>query len=377
MQIRELTCDERRDWLRLSRSENVGPHTFLDILKHFQSAADALDALPALSKRSMPGRKIRICTIRAADSERARTEELGARLIALCEPDYPFRLRHIASPPPLICVKGDITLAEQPSIAVVGARNASAAGIRITREITHEITRAGVTVISGLARGIDTTAHEASLETGTIAAVAGGIDVVYPPENVELQARIGNQGAIVSEMPPGVRPKARHFPRRNRLISGLSNGVIVIEAAERSGSLITARFAGEQGRDVFAVPGSPLDPRSAGSNRLIREGAELVTCAQHILETLAPIMAHPDRLPLVPINGSVAQVEVDTDRAASLDIADKDRNRILSLLGPTPMPLDSIIQESDIEPGIVHLVLLELDLAGRLQRHGMSSVSVL
>ena len=377
MRIRELNRDERHAWLRLSRSENVGPRTFLDILNHFPSAADALNALPELVKRTMPGRKIRICTKHAAGREQDRIEKLGARLIALCEPDYPFRLRHIASPPPLICVKGDITLAEQPTIAFVGARNASAAGIRIARELTHEVARTGVTVVSGLARGIDTAAHDASLECATIAAVAGGIDIVYPPENAALQARIGEQGAVVSEMPPGVRPKARHFPRRNRLISGLSNGVVVIEAAERSGSLITARFAGEQGRDVFAVPGSPLDPRSAGSNRLIREGAELVSCARHILDALAPVMSHPDRMPLVPINGSVAQVDVDTHRTTSLDVDEKDRNCILSLLGPTPMPLDTIIQESDIEPGIVHLVLLELDLAGRLQRHGMSSVSVL
>ncbi len=377
MQIRELDDRERGQWLQLSRCENVGPRTFLDIISHFPSAADALDVLPDLAKRSMPGRKIRLCTKANAAREMDRVEKLGGRLIALCEPAYPFRLRHIASPPPLICVKGDLTIANGASIGIVGARNASAAGVRITREMAIELSRAGMTVISGLARGIDTAAHSASLESGTIAAVAGGIDVVYPPENADLQTKIGEHGAIISEMPPGVRPKARHFPRRNRLISGLSNGVLVIEAAERSGSLITARFAGEQGRDVFAVPGSPLDPRSAGSNRLIREGAELVSCARHILEALAPMIAHPDRLALTPIVGAVAENQPPPEVRMCLDVTENDRNRILALLGPTPMPLDTIIQESDIEPGTIHLVLLELDLAGRLQRHGLSSVSVI
>jgi DNA processing protein len=272
MTPRPLSDDDRLAWLRLARTPGIGPATFAALITRFRTAPAAIDALPDLARRGGLRTAPRLCPSGDAKRERDAVARFGARLIAACEPDYPALLRHIDTAPPVLCVLGEVACLSRPAVGVVGARNASAAGLRIARQISGDLGRAGFIVVSGLARGIDTAAHVAAVDTGTVAAIAGGIDVVYPPENAGLQARIAEVGAVVTEMPPGAQPTAKHFPRRNRIISGLSRGVLVVEAAERSGSLITARLALEQNREVFAVPGSPLDPRSAGTNRLIRNG---------------------------------------------------------------------------------------------------------
>jgi DNA processing protein len=287
-----LSDRQRLNWLRLIRSENVGPATFRALVNQFGGAEAALDALPALSRRG--GRpSIRVFTEAEAEAELEAAGHAGARLVAMGEKGYPPALSHVDAPPPVLYAKGRLELADGPIIAMVGARNGSAVGQKLTRQLATELGLEGFIIASGLARGIDTAAHLAALERGTIAVLAGGIDIVYPPENADLQRAIGKQGLLLSERSPGFAPRGKDFPRRNRLISGISLGVVVVEAAERSGSLITARFAGEQGREVFAVPGSPLDPRSAGTNNLLKQGACLVTGARDIVEALAPILGRP------------------------------------------------------------------------------------
>jgi DNA processing protein len=279
-------------------------------------------------------------------------------------------LRHIDAAPPLLCVKGRTELLAAPGIGIVGARSASAAGRRFARDLAVELASAGLTIISGLARGIDTAAHEASLSRGTVAVLAGGLDVIYPPENANLHESIGNEGVLATEMTPGTIPKAEHFPRRNRIISGMSFGVIVVEAELRSGSLITARLANEQGREVFAVPGSPLDPRSAGPNKLIRDGATLITSAADVLEALGPVLS--GQIPTLPepFMAPISHFEDGEGLAETL------RDRIISLLGPTPIEIDDLIRESGAGAAAVMTVLLELELAGRLSRHGRQRVSL-
>ncbi|MHA1560037.1 MAG: DNA-processing protein DprA, partial [Alphaproteobacteria bacterium] len=270
-----LSDDQRLAWLRLIRSDNVGPITFRDLLDRFGSATAALDALPDLARRA--GRRIRICSIEHAEREVEAIAAMGARLIAIGEPGYPPWLARIDSAPPVITIRGDVTILSKPMIAIVGSRNASVSGRKMAANIASALGRAGLVVASGLARGIDAAAHEAALLSGTVAVFAGGLDRIYPAQNVPLAERIVAEGGVqMSETQLGLDPRARDFPRRNRIVSGLSLGVVIIEAAERSGSLITARLAGEQGRTVFAVPGSPLDPRAAGTNRLLKEGAALV-----------------------------------------------------------------------------------------------------
>jgi DNA processing protein len=256
---------------------------------------------------------------------------------------------------------------------MVGARNGSAIGQKFTRQLATELGLEGFVIASGLARGIDTAAHRAALERGTIAVLAGGIDVVYPPENEELQRAIGEQGLLLTERSPGFSPRGKDFPRRNRLISGISLGVVVVEAAERSGSLITARFAGEHGREVFAVPGSPLDPRAAGTNNLLKQGACLVTSVRDIVETLAPILGRP----LDPFGGELASAEKGTPPEPLPEINQGDRERILTALGPSPVDIDELVRATGVGVRKVHIVLLELDLAGKLQRHGRQLVSLL
>lgn len=273
-----LSRRQRLAWLRLIRSENVGPATFRALVNQFGGALAAIEALPALSRRGGRAHDIRLCSEAEAEAELEAAERLGASLVAIGEPGYPPALAEVDAPPPLLFVKGRIELAGFPIVAMVGARNGSAVGQKFTRQLATDLGLEGFVVASGLARGIDTAAHVASLERGTIAVLAGGIDIVYPPENEDLQRAIGEKGLLLSERSPGFAPRGKDFPRRNRLISGISLGVVVVEAAERSGSLITARLAGEQGREVFAVPGSPLDPRSAGTNNLLKQGAGLVTC---------------------------------------------------------------------------------------------------
>ncbi len=293
-----LSEAERFDWLRLIRSENVGPRTFFRLIEHLGTAADALEAAPELSRRGGRKRAIRIADPDRLAAEMEVLDQVGARMIAFCEPDYPDALAAIHDPPPLITVRGAASLLSRQSIGMVGARNASVAGLRFARGISTDLGAGGLIVVSGMARGIDTACHEGALKTGTVAVLAGGVDVTYPPENAELHERIAAEGAVISEQPMGLQPTARHFPPRNRLISGLSFGVLVVEAAIRSGSLITARMALEQGRKVFAVPGSPRDPRAGGANKLIRDGALLTETAKDVIEALNSLfMAFPRPAP--------------------------------------------------------------------------------
>lgn len=367
---RELTPAERLDWLRLIRSENVGPVTVRHLLRRFGSAAAALAALPDLARRGGRAQPLKVHPRAAAERELAELERLGGRLIALTEPDYPQPLAALDDGPPVIAVLGQVQLLSRPAVAIVGARNASANGRLIAGRIARDIGVAGYVVVSGLARGIDAAAHEAALDTGTVAVVAGGIDVIYPSENETLYRAIAARGAVLAELPPGTVPQARHFPRRNRLISGLSHGVVVVEAALRSGSLITARFALEQGREVFAVPGSPLDPRSAGANGLIREGATLVESAADVLSGLSALRP--------PLSGGE---ELKFAATPASDAAEQDvvavRPLLLELLSPEPVAVDELLRACPFSPAAVQTALLELELAGRVARHPGNRVSLL
>lgn len=368
---RELSPDERLACLQLIRSENVGPVTFRDLLQHFGSAKAALAAIPELSRRG-GGRAIRLCKRGEAEAELDRAHRLGATAVCVLEAGYPRTLAALEAPPPLLYVKGDATLFGRPAIAVVGSRQCSAAGTKLARIFAGDLGRAGYVVCSGLARGIDSFAHEAALETGTIAVLAGGLDVVYPPENASLQQRIGERGCLVTEMPPGFEPRAKDFPRRNRIISGLSLGVLVVEAARRSGTLVTARLAAEQGREVFAVPGHPLDPRAEGTNKLLKSGATLVTEADDILAALEPMT----RLPLRDLRESEYDRDEAGVRATPAELSGSDRDRVLAALGPAPVDVDSIVRGTGLATRAVQIALIELALAGRLARHGNGLVSL-
>lgn len=289
--------------------------------------------------------------------------------VALGEPEYPALLASIPDPPPLLGIRGETKALTRPTVAIVGSRNASGVGLKFAETLTRGLAGAGLVISSGLARGIDAAAHRASLATGSVAALAGGHDRIYPPEHVDLLNQLLLTGAAVSEMPMGWEPRGRDFPRRNRLISGLSLGVVIVEAARRSGSLITARMALEQGREVFAVPGSPLDPRAEGTNGLLKQGAALVTDAEDVLSVLAPIL---NRRPAP----AVEEPDVDDEPFLAQPGGD-ERARITALLGPTPLRLDDLIRLSGSAPQAVRMVLLELELAGRLERHGNGFVSVL
>lgn len=369
-----LTDQERTDWLRLIRSENVGPVTFWHLLRHFGSAADALDALPELSRRGGRSKPVRIASVAAAEAEIAATRKAGARLVAAQEPDYPWRLATTEDAPPLISLAGAAALGNAPVVSIVGARNASSNGKRIARTIAQGLSEAGVAVASGLARGIDAAAHSGSLETGTIAVVAGGVDVCYPPEHEELMQDIAGRGAILAEQPVGTKPHGRHFPRRNRIVSGIASGVLVVEAAARSGSLITARCAGEQGRDVFAVPGSPLDPRCTGANGLLRDGAILTESADDILQVLQPGLrvAPGGAKPAVSPPDSLAEAP----RMASDAVVADARRSLADSLSPAPTPVDDLVREFGDDPATVVAALLELELAGRVERHPGNRVAL-
>jgi DNA processing protein len=365
---RRLNDAERCAWLRLARTPHVGPVTFAQLIARFGAASAALAELPRLSRRG-GGDAPRPPSLNDIQREIDALHAFGGQLIAACEPAFPKSLA-AADPPPLIAVLGEPALLARDMVAIVGARNASALGRKFAGQLARDLGAAGFVVASGLARGIDTAAHEAALADGTCAVVAGGVDIVYPPENAALYETIRAQGVVVSEMPLGLQPQARHFPRRNRLISGLSHGVVVVEAAEGSGSLITANYALEQSREVFAVPGSPLDPRAKGTNRLIREGATMVESAGDVVAVLGPILGRGFREPAA---GPADQAPID---AETLDAeADRVRTHILAALGPAPVEVDELIRQSGSSAAAVLAVLLELELAGKLARHPGNKVS--
>jgi DNA processing protein len=364
-----LTDEQRLDWLRLIRSDNVGPRTFRDLVNHFGGARAALAALPGLARRGGASGPARVCSHEEAERELKAARAQAIEFVALGEPDYPARLQMIDDAPPLLAVRGKRAVLERPMVAIVGSRNASAAGMKFAERLARELGDAGFVIVSGLARGVDAAAHRASLASGTIAVLAGGHERIYPAEHAELAKAILPEGCAVSEMPLAWEPRARDFPRRNRLISGLAVGVVIIEAARRSGSLITARMAGEQGREVFAVPGSPLDPRAEGTNGLLKQGAILVTEAADVITVLEPILGRGLDLP-------AEEPASDTIGPADGEPGTDERSRIVSLLGPTPVALDDLVRLSRSSPAIVRTVLLELEIAGRLERHGGGLVSL-
>ncbi|MEM7496970.1 MAG: DNA-processing protein DprA [Pseudomonadota bacterium] len=368
-------AEERLARLRLARSENVGPRTFLNLLTRFGSAERAVEALPALAARG--GRQnYGLCARDRAESEIARGMAAGAHLVLLGDVSYPERLAAIPNPPPALWVLGDAAALARPAIAIVGARNASALGLRQARRLAAGLAAAGELVVSGLARGIDRAAHEAALESWgpTAAALPGGIDCVYPEEHGPLTRRIAAEGgAVLTECPPGVEPTARHFPRRNRLVSGLSDGVVIVEAAARSGSLITARCALEQGREVLACPGAPEDPRAAGCNELIRDGAALVRHVDDVLEAIAPLRRRGFSEGADEFRFDIGAFE---EPSGYEDFADLDpegaeddsalAEQIMGLISASPVEIDELARLSGAAPAQLSLVLLELDLAGRI-----------
>ena len=351
------------DRLRLIRSPTIGPVSYRHLMNRFGSASAALEALPDLARRG-GGSAPRIVPRADAEREIARVETFGGRYLLLGQGLYPRLLAELDNAPPILTVKGNLALLDRQLIAIVGARNASAAACRFARTLAHDLGAEGIVAVSGLARGIDSAAHDGSLASGTIAVIAGGLDIVYPPENATRQAAIAESGLLIAEMPPGTEPRARHFPYRNRIIAGLALGTVVIEAAPKSGSLITARLATEAGREVMAVPGSPLDPRAQGCNQLIRDGATLVQGAADVIETLRPM------------SRVAAPVKPWHPTPAPLDAAPDERSLVEQLLGPSPVPVDEIVRQSGLPSGTVQLILLELDLAGRLERHAAGRVSL-
>jgi DNA processing protein len=366
-----LVPTERLAWLRLARSENVGPITFHQLVARFGTATAALEALPEIVRRGGRAKPLAIASISEAEREMEAVERLGARLIARSEPDYPPALAAIDDAPPLLTVLGHVELTARRGVAIVGARNASANGRRFAHDMGADLGTAGLLVISGLARGIDAAAHQGSLATGTLAVLAGGIDAVYPEENRSLHEAIAERGLLVAEMPIGIVPQARHFPRRNRIISGIALGVLVVEAAERSGSLITARFALEQGREVFAVPGSPLDPRSKGTNRLIRDGATLVESAEDILSELGSQLGPPlsERRHATFFPAPAAEI-------GAKDLV-KAREVVLGLLSPAPLAVDELLRQCQMSPAVILTIVLELELAGRVARQPGNTLTLL
>ncbi|TIT25144.1 MAG: DNA-protecting protein DprA [Mesorhizobium sp.] len=365
-----LSDRQRLSWLRLIRTPNVGPASFRDLINRFGSAEAALSILPELMISGGAKKIARIPSIAEAEAELEAARRAGARFVGIGEADYPPLMKSMDHPPPLLAVRGNSAVFRLPAVAIVGARNASLAGIKMARMLATDLGRDGYGIVSGLARGVDTAAHQGSLSTGTIGVLAGGLDLPYPPENAGLCDEIAERGgAIISEMPFGWQPRAQDFPRRNRLVAGAALGLVVVEAAQRSGSLISARLAGEMGRLVFAVPGSPLDPRAAGTNGLLKDGATLVTEAADITSAIAPLVGvwTPRTSPL----------EEPPDFSATPPPREDDRDRVVEALGPTPVAVDEIIRHTGLHPAQVFMVLLELDLAGRLERHAGGNVSLI
>lgn len=355
-----LTDEQRADWLRLIRTENVGPRTFRTLINQFGGAARAIRNLPDMALRGGRG-KLNIPSRENAEREIAASARLGVQFIGLGENEYPPLLRETDDAPPLLAVRGNIDVLTRPCVAMVGSRNASAAGARFAGILARDLGEAGFIVVSGFARGIDTASHRASLASGTVAVLAGGHDKPYPPEHTPLLKELIESGAAVSEMPLGWEPRGRDFPRRNRIIAGLAYGVVVVEAAERSGSLITARMALEANREVFAVPGSPVDPRAGGTNRLLREGATLVTSAADVIEVLTPIMG--ERPPPADMREMPDSPPPDPPEAD-----DTLRARVQNLVGHAPVSVDDLARAANAAAAAVQIVLLELELGGRIRR---------
>lgn len=374
---------QRTDWLQLIRSENVGPATFRDLINHFGTASAALDALPELSHRG--GKKsIRICPRDRAEAELDAATQMNVELVGMGEEKYPQYLRAIDYPPPLLSVRGNLDLNKNPPLGMVGARNSSLSGIKLATMFASELGKVPYHIVSGFARGIDAAAHRAALDSGTISVLAGGVDVVFPPEHDQFYEEMLDKGNVfVSEMPLSYRPRAKDFPRRNRIIAGISLGVLVIEAAKRSGSLITARLSNEAGRLVFAVPGSPLDPRSAGANSLLKSGAQIATQPSDIIEEITPLLSQKINTGLYNPSQSILE---DSHQPSSATLSPEGnisettqshRELIIEALGPTPVDIDELVRHCQLPIAHVQLVLLELSLAGRLEHHPANAVSLL
>lgn len=373
---KSLTDAERLDWLRLIRSDNVGPITFSKLMARFGSAGKSLDALPDLSARGGRKRALIAFSKQDAEQEMQAVQKLGARMIAKCEPDYPYMLAQLEDAPPVITVLGNTARLQDKCFGVVGTRNASINGRKMAENIVRRVGEEDYMIVSGLARGIDTCVHQASLEQGTIAVVAGGVDVIYPKENTDLYQQIQENGFIIAESPLGTQPQARHFPKRNRIISGLSLGTLVVEANLKSGSLITARMTLEQNRELFAVPGSPLDPRAKGTNKLIKDGtAHLVTHAEDVLDVLNTLRLRPLAEPSndFDMSGHQNTVLPDTDVQDSAAL----RTEIYSLLDMTPVHIDELIRALGAPIPDVLSVILEMELAGHLERHPGNKVNLI
>jgi DNA processing protein len=375
MRRRPAPADPLTDPIRLARTEGVGPLTYRRLLARTGSAAAAIDALPRLARDGGRATPPAVPSATAVAEERERLAKLGGCFLVLGQPDYPPLLAVLADAPPVLACLGDPALLATPAVALVGGRNASANGARVAEALAADLAAAGLAVVSGLARGIDAAAHTGALATGrTVAAVAGGLDCPYPPEHAALQRRIGETGAVLAEAPLGTVPQARHFPRRNRIIAGLALGVVVVEAALRSGSLITARLAQEAGREIFAVPGSPLDPRARGSNDLIRQGAHLTEAAADVLENLPdhPLREGLARAPLFARHraedraaATAGEPPVETEPAP--EELRQARLRLTELLGPAPTAVDDLLRRCQLSPAAVLAALLELELAGRIE----------
>ena len=370
---KQLSEQEKIDWIRLSRSENVGPVTFRTLLALYQTPTKALPQLQELAAKGGSKRKITICSEREAEKELTATEKLGGHIIASCEEGYPDILKTLPDAPPILTILGQVSLLNKPALAIVGTRNASFNGKNLTRQLSLAVSQKNYVVISGMARGIDSAAHEGALEGngGTIAVLGTGIDVVYPSENEALYQRIKQEGLLISELPLGTQPFVGHFPRRNRLISGLSQGVLVIEAHTKSGSLITAQYAADQGRDVYAVPGFPLDPRAQGPNRLLKDGAVLVQNADDIFA----VFEHSSPFALKDLFQQQASPLVIDEKPTQTDL-DSATEQILENLGAEAIEIDHLIRETHLTASVVHIVLMQLELAGKVERYPGNRVSL-
>ncbi len=363
-----MTESERLAWLQLSRTDGIGPQTFHKLIARYKSASRALEALPDLVTKGGAKRGLKIYPEELAQKEIAATAKAGAQLLYACESAYPAMLSNIESAPPILCVSGNLEMFQKTSVGIVGARTASASGRKMARILAHNLSEAGFLITSGLARGIDTAAHEAASPARTAAVIAGGIDHLYPPENADLQKAIANEGLLITEMPIGTAPRAEHFPRRNRIISGMSHVVIIVEAALRSGSLITARFANEQNREVFAVPGSPLDPRCEGTNKLIKEGANILTSVNDVLDFL--------NREVTPLQAMLFEREAEPLLPPDEDADDFTRREVMGLLSVNAVDIDDLIREASCSPEAVMAVLLELEVAGRITRSAGGMVAL-